>query len=67
MADGAFFAQLMVKQIDQVSSRSYDVISRTTSGRFITEIAFSATRLLAIDWNGDIMRDLGQNVTIFDL
>ena len=28
---------------DQVRSRSYDVISRTTSGRFLNEIVFSAT------------------------
>ena len=27
-----------------------------------TEIAFSATQLAAIDWNGDITRDLGQSM-----
>ena len=48
---------------------------RTTSARFFNEIAFSAPylvaidwkNLVAIDWNGDIMRDLSQNMTIFDL
>ena len=43
------------------------VISRATSDRFFTEITFSATELVTIDWNGDILRDLDQNMTISDL
>ena len=48
-------------------SRSYDVTRGTTSGRLFGEIVFSATELAVIDWNGDIMHELGQNMTKCDL
>ena len=48
-------------------SRSYYVIRGTASDGLLKEIVFSATELAAIDWNGDIMHDLGQNMTTSDL
>ena len=48
-------------------SPSYDVIRGTASHRLFKEIVFSAAGLAAIDWNGDIMRGLGQHMTKCDL
>ena len=35
----------------------------STFGKKIIEIVYSATYLTAIDWNGHIVRDLGQKIT----
>ena len=52
----------------QVRPRSYDALSQTTSGLFVTDIACSAyAQLVVFDWNRDIIHDLGQNMTISDL
>ena len=50
-----------------IEPSSYDIIRGTASGRLFNEIVFSATGLAAIDWNGDIMHDLGQHMTTCDL
>ena len=50
-----------------VRSRSYDVIRGITSYQLFKEIVFSATELAAVDWNGVIMHDLGQKMTISGL
>ena len=65
----ASFEQLLTKKNwpGKVRSPSYDVIRGTASGRLFNEIVFSATGLAAIDWNGDIMHDLGQHMTKCDL
>ena len=36
------------------------MIRGTASGRLFKEIVFSATKLAAINWNGDVIHDLGQ-------
>ena len=51
----------------QVRSRIYDVIRGTASDRLFKEIVFSVTKLAAIDWNGDFMHSLGQQMTTSDL
>ena len=35
----------------------------TASDRLFKKIVFKATGLAVIDWNGDIIHDLGQNMT----
>ena len=52
---------------DQVRSLSYDAISATACDHFFKEIIFSAMGLAAIEWNGDIVHDLGQHTTKCDL
>ena len=50
------------------SGYRYDVIRGTeASDRLFKGIVFSATGLAAIDWNGDIVHDLGQQMTTCDL
>ena len=68
IAHGAVLAQLLgEKWPGQVRPRNYDVIRGTASDRLFKKIVYSATELAAIDWNGDIMHGLGQQMTTSDL
>lgn len=58
--------KLWKKWPSQARLWTYDAIRGTTSGRFSTEIVFSATNL-SVDWNWGIMRDLSQMMTTSDL
>ena len=51
----------------QFRSLSYDVIRGIASDRFFKEMVFSGTKPAAIDRNGVINHDLGQQMTISDL
>ena len=47
----------------QIRSQRYGVIGVPTADRFFTKVTFSAVSFVAIGWNEDIMRDLGQKMT----
>ena len=57
------------KNFDRVRSGhgAFDVIIGTTSNRLFKVIVLSAKELIAIDWIGDIMNDLGKHMTKYDL
>ena len=63
---GIFYATLVRKMWPgQVRIRSYDVIRGRASDRLFKET--NTTELAIIDWNRDVMHDLGQNMTTSDL
>ena len=66
IADGASFAQLLVKKNGQVRSRSYDVIKGTTFDRISAKSWVSATWSSAIDLNVDSWCDWCQYMTSCD-
>ena len=51
----------------QLRPQGYDVIRGAASNRLFKEIVFLATEFAAIDRNGDIMHDLGQNMATSNL